>query len=48
MNRLEARLRQDHENNQRNGSERYSLRKLEPKVVDSEAARGSKAATWSY
>jgi hypothetical protein len=42
MNRLEARLRQDREN-QRKGSERYSLRKLEPREVNSKVARDSKA-----
>jgi hypothetical protein len=39
MNRLEARLRQDREN-QRKGSNRYSLRKLEPKPVNSRVVRG--------
>jgi len=39
MNRLEARLRQDREN-QRKGSNRYSLRKLEPKLVNTKVVRG--------
>jgi hypothetical protein len=39
MNHLEARLRYDGEN-QRKGSERYSLRKLEPRNVNSRVARG--------
>ncbi|KAH8783762.1 hypothetical protein BGZ57DRAFT_885390 [Hyaloscypha finlandica] len=39
MNRLEARLRQDREN-QRKGSNRYSLRKLEPKPVNTKVVRG--------
>jgi hypothetical protein len=42
MNRLEARLRQEREN-ERKGSERYLLRKLEPKAVNSKVARDSKA-----
>lgn len=39
MNRLESRLRQDREN-ERKGSERYSMRKLQPKVVNSRVVRG--------
>jgi len=42
MNRLEARIRQDQEN-QRKGCERYSMRKLGPKAMNSEVVRDSKA-----
>ena len=47
MNRLEARLRQDRENRGK-GSETYSLRKLESKVVNSRVARDSKSSVWGY
>jgi hypothetical protein len=47
MNRLEARLRQERES-QRKGSDRYSLRKLESKAVNSEVARDNKSVTWGY
>lgn len=46
MNRLEARIRQDQEN-QRKGCERYSMRKLKPKAVNSKVARDSKAYIWN-
>jgi len=42
MNRLEARIRQ-YQENQRKGCERYSMRKLKPKAVNSKVARDSKA-----
>ncbi|KAF8859529.1 hypothetical protein BDZ45DRAFT_725269 [Acephala macrosclerotiorum] len=49
MNRMEARLQKQIQVEQRKGSERYSLRQLEAKAVNTKVDRDSKASSgWYY
>ncbi|KAH6717022.1 hypothetical protein DL95DRAFT_450980 [Leptodontidium sp. 2 PMI_412] len=48
MNKLEARLASERQAVQRNGSQRYSLRRLEPMDVDTTEVRDSKSSSYRW